>query len=56
MTIEENSINKYVRKGYYSAMDDVMNYINCLDETDINKLRSSLYIFCIESRPKFDRK
>lgn len=52
----ENSINKHTRNGYYLAMDDVMNYINTLDETDSKKLRSSLYKFCMESKPKFDRK
>lgn len=39
------------RKTYFDAMDDVMNYINTLDEQDPERLRSLIYGFCLRACP-----
>ena len=40
--------------GYFSAMDDVMHFINTLEESDTKKFRSLIYGFCLEARPKIE--
>lgn len=40
-------------RGYFSALDDVMNFINALDSGDMDarQVRSTIYGYCLEARP-----
>jgi len=41
------------RRSYMQAMDDVMNFLNSLDSSEMSpkEVRSAVYSFCMEARP-----
>ena len=50
--VDTYSTNSEYVRGYFAAMDDVLLHINTLDIQDVKSLRSAIYKFCVEARPK----
>ncbi len=48
------SLQREYNDGYYTAMEDVLKFLNSLDtsEMTVKQVRSKISSFCIEARPK----